>query len=101
MGRGMPDPGNVVPLPDPDEPAALHRTGKSTPHGKLTAILPAVRVPLDTYDGATLLAHEAGLPLNEWVRVLVMERVHGKDELLRLQAEQIARVSGKFSRDDT
>lgn len=73
---------------------ALSRTGNSRPLGKLTAEFPKFKAPEETHDGAEQLAREAGMTLAEWVRTLVMIRVHGLDMMAKVQADRLAVVAG-------
>lgn len=70
------------------------RSGNSLPMGKLTAEVPKFRVCEETFEEASRLAREAGMPLAEWVRNLVMIRVHGIDAVVRMHHARLSVVAG-------
>lgn len=74
--------------------AALSRSGNTSPLGKFTAEFPKFKGPEETHEGAERLAREAGLTLAEWLRTLVMIRVHGMDTVEKLHAERLRVVAG-------
>lgn len=73
----------------------LSRSVESCPLGKCTAEIPKVKVPEETLEGAMRLAREAGMSLSEWLRMLVMVRVHGVEDVRRIYEERILVVAGK------
>lgn len=79
--------------PPPDMPS-LSRTGHTHPLGSMTAEFPKFKGPEETHELATRLAREAGMNLAEWVRTLVMIRVHGVDMIARLEADRLRVVAG-------
>lgn len=74
--------------------ASFARTGNSSPLGKLTAEFPKFKGDEETFEEACKLAKEAGLPLSEWLRTLVMIRVHGVDVVANMHAERLRVVAG-------
>lgn len=70
----------------------LARAAGTHPLGKLVA-LPHVRVSDPTRDALQKLAAEAGVPVSEFVRVMVEERVHG-GHVARVAAARQARIVG-------
>lgn len=74
--------------------AKLARNGATNPLGKLSAEIPKFRVPEETYDEAVRAAREADMTLSEWVRNLVMIRVHGLDMVVKVQEERLRAVVG-------
>jgi hypothetical protein len=73
---------------------SLSRSGVTSPFGKLTASFPAWKGPEETLEGAQRLARAAGVPLSEWIRMVVMVRVHGIDAVVRMHEDQIRVVAG-------
>lgn len=74
--------------------ASFARTGNTSPFGKLTAEFPKFKGDEDTFDLATRMAREAGMPLSEWIITLVMIRVHGVDAVANMHAERLRVVAG-------
>lgn len=72
----------------------LARSGVSSPLGKFTAEFPKFKGPDETHEAATRLAREAGMSLGEWLRELVMIRVHGIDMVARLHTDRLRVVAG-------
>lgn len=72
----------------------LSRSGQSSPLGKFTAEFPKWKGPEETSDIANRLAREAGLSLAEWLRMLVMVRCHGVDEVVRMHETRLKVVAG-------
>jgi len=70
------------------------RTGLTSTLGKLTEVIPAVRVSLDTKASLEREASRAGMTLAEFVRYLLDIRALGLDEVRRLQEERLKVVSG-------
>lgn len=70
------------------------RSGATSPFGKLTAEFPKFKAPEETLDGANQLARLAGMTLSEWVRTLVMLRVHGLDMVQRMHETRLNVVAG-------
>lgn len=70
------------------------RFGLTSVFGKLTAELPKVKVSEETHEAATIEARKSGLTLSEWVRDLVMIRVHGIDMVLKMHQARLNVVSG-------
>lgn len=75
--------------------ARLSRSGETSPLGKLTEPIGPVKISVDTKEALDREARRAGLTTNEFVRELIMVRVHGKEEMRRLYEERIAVVAGK------
>lgn len=73
---------------------SLSRTGHTHPLGAMTAEFPKFKGPEETHEMATRMAREAGMNLAEWVRTLVMIRVHGVDMIARLEADRLRVVAG-------
>lgn len=73
---------------------AFARSGLSDPLGKFTAEFPKFKAPESTMEEASRLASEAGLTLAEWIRTLVMVRVHGADTLTKVHAKRLKVVAG-------
>lgn len=74
--------------------SAFARTGNSSPFGKMTAEFPKFKGPEETFEEASRLAREAGMTLSEWMRNLVMVRVHGIDMVVRMHQERLSVVAG-------
>lgn len=72
----------------------LARSGVSSPLGKLTAEFPKFKGPEETFEAANLLAREAGMSLSEWLRTLVMVRVHGLETVTKMQEDRLRVVAG-------
>jgi len=77
-----------------DDQVLASRTGHSNPLGKFTAEVKGFKLPEVTHEGAERLAHEAGMSLQEWVRELVMVRVHGVDMLATVHAKRLQFIAG-------
>lgn len=69
------------------------RTGVSSPLGKLTADV-RIKVDEETRDELDRLAVDAGMGLSEFIRELLMIRVHGRDRVARLHKARLALVAG-------
>lgn len=72
----------------------LSRSGRTHPLGSMTAEFPKFKGPEETHEMATRMAREAGMNLAEWVRTLVMIRVHGVDMIARLESDRLRVVAG-------
>lgn len=77
----------------------LARTGETSPFGKYTAEFPKWKGPEETFEEANRLAREAGLSLAEWLRTLVMVRVHGFESVQRMHADRLRVVAGIGEKD--
>lgn len=75
--------------------ASLSRSGASSPFGKLTEQIPAVRVSGETKEALEQAARRAGMPLLEFVRELLDIRAHGIDDVRRMYGARLDVVSGK------
>ncbi len=84
-----------------DKTPAFSRSIPSPLIGTYDAQLPAIRVHSETKRILDRLAHEAGLPLNEFVRLLVMVRAHGVAEVAKVQESRLAVVSGLILSGDS
>ena len=73
---------------------AFHRTGTSNPFGKLTAEVPKVKIPEATHDELERMAREAGMGVSEFVRELIIMRVHGVEMYSKLHANRMNVVAG-------
>jgi hypothetical protein len=51
------------------------------------------KVPFDTKNMFAALAHEAGMTESEYLRTLITLHVHGKEEIERLQKEQLNKIA--------
>lgn len=79
---------------------SFSRGMESSPLGKLTSELPKTRIPDETLDGATRLAREAGMTLSEWVRTLVMIRVHGLSMVAESHTDRLKSVAGMDPKEE-
>lgn len=77
-----------------NEPS-FSRSGTTSPLGKLTEQIPAIRISGETKDALEAEAKRAGLTLQEFVRELLVIRAHGVDTVRRMYEERIGVVSGK------
>ena len=75
--------------------AALARSGTTSPFGKLTEQIPAVKIDGETKEKLEHEARVAGLTLLEFVRLSLMIRAHGLDTVQRLMQERLEIVSGE------
>lgn len=73
---------------------SLSRSGHTHPLGSMTAEFPKFKGPEETHELATRMAREAGMNLAEWVRTLVMIRVHGVDMIAKIEADRLRVVAG-------
>ena len=78
-----------------EEGARFSRSGTSSPLGKLTEQIPAVKIDGETKELLERQARLAGLPLQEFVRELLTIRAHGLDTVQKLYAARLSVVSGK------
>lgn len=79
-----------------DDEIELSRTGYTGALGtKLLGELPKQRIHLDTQIELQRLAAEAGIPLAEYVRLLLDTHVFGVDAVANMAAERIRRVVTK------
>ena len=74
--------------------AHFARSGNTSPYGKLTAEFPKFKGDEETFEIANRLAREAGMPLSEWIRTVVMIRVHGIEAVSNMHAERLRVVAG-------
>lgn len=83
-----------MPIGSQDEPMAS-RGLSSSPLGKLTAEVKSFRIPEATHEALERMSHDAGFgSVQEFVRELVMVRVHGFDTLAKLHADRLRVVAG-------
>lgn len=82
-------------VPMDDQSPMASRSGVTNPLGKFTAEVKGFRIPEITHEGLERLAHEAGESVQEFVRDLVMVRVHGVDTLANLHADRLRVIAGK------
>ena len=75
--------------------AQLSRTGHTSPLGKLTEQIPAVKISLETKERLETAAAQSGMPLQAFVRELLDIRAHGLDTVKKLHAHRLEVVSGK------
>lgn len=73
---------------------SISRPSHTHPLGSMTAEFPKFKGPEDTHVMATRLARDAGMTLAEWLRTLVMIRVHGVDMIARLESDRLRVVAG-------
>lgn len=73
---------------------SFSRSGSTSPLGKLTEQIPAIRVSGETKEALEVEARRAGLTLQEFVRDLLVIRAHGLDTVRKLYADRLAVVSG-------
>lgn len=71
----------------------LSRSAGTHPMGKLIA-LGNINVAEPTRDGLRRLAADAGVPLSEFVRVLLETRVHGAEHVAIVAGDRIRRIAG-------
>lgn len=71
----------------------LSRSGTSSPLGKLTAVQ-KLRLAEPTDAKLREIAAGEGVPVSEFLRVLVEVRVHGVKHAEKIAAAQIRRVAG-------
>lgn len=79
---------------------ALSRSGRTSPRGKLDAVISPIRVDEETHAIIRKLAAEQGLNPSEWVRELVMVRCYGVDALLASQRDRLMSVAGMSQESD-
>lgn len=75
----------------------LSRHLVSSPTGKLTASVPTFKIDEETFESANILARKAGMSLSEWVRTLVMVRVHGVNVVIKMHEARLRVVAGMDS----
>jgi hypothetical protein len=90
MGCGMGRPESVLAAP------AFQRTGQTHIVGKLTALIPAVRVDEKTKEGLERDAHSVGITMAELVREILIARYHDEGEMRTLLESRHRVVSRKF-----
>ena len=73
---------------------SFSRSGVSSPLGKLTEQIPAIRVSGETKDILERDASRAGMALNEFVRELLDIRAHGLEAVHRMHDARLQVVSG-------
>ena len=71
------------------------RSGATSPLGKLTEQVPAIKIDGETKELLEQQARAAGLPLQEFVRELLRIRAHGLGTIQKIYAERLSVVSGK------
>ncbi|OGT57551.1 MAG: hypothetical protein A3E01_08415 [Gammaproteobacteria bacterium RIFCSPHIGHO2_12_FULL_63_22] len=82
------------PHPSRRDPA-FSRNGSTSPFGKLTEQIPAIRLSGETKAALEHEARRVGLPLQEFVRELLVVRAHGEDTVKMMYARRVVVVSGK------
>lgn len=75
--------------PWPEVPA-FARSGTSNPLGKLYPI--KVNLAMASHDELHRLASEVGMPVSEYLRVLIEARLHGPDHAAKVAADRVRRV---------
>ncbi len=70
------------------------RSGVTSPLGKLTEQIPAVRIAGETKEVLEVEARKAGLTLQEFVREVLVIRAHGINAVRRMYEERCRVVSG-------
>lgn len=71
------------------------RSGATSPLGKLTEQIPAIRIPGETKALLEQQSRLAGLPLQEYVRELLLIRAHGLSTVQSMYSARAEVVSGK------
>lgn len=74
--------------------STFSRNTESLPMGKCTSALPGVKVPDETFDEVSRAARIAGMSVSEWIRTLVMLRVHGLDHVTSIHRQRLEAVRG-------
>jgi hypothetical protein len=77
----------------------LARTGVTSPLGKLTEVIPAIKVSCETKELLEQASRRAGLTLQEFVRELLTIRAHGKERVHELYRARIESVSGSANEE--
>lgn len=77
------------------EDPAFSRSGATSPLGKLTEQIPAIRVSIETKEALDAEAKRAGMSLLEFVRELLVIRAHGLPAVKRMYDLRADVVSGK------
>lgn len=54
------------------------------------------RVPFDTKESLVRMAHEAQMNESEFLRMIITLYVYGEQEVLRLQQEQLNKITKRF-----
>ena len=78
----------------PTSPPAFSRNGSTSPLGKLDGELPKQRISSQTLAELQRQAAEHGMPLAEFVRLLLDLRAFGADTLKKMHQERVDRVAG-------
>lgn len=70
------------------------RTGFSNAFGKLNFELPKIKLPDETGEIISAEAAKAGMPINEFVRTVLMVRAHGVDAVLSVERDRLMSAAG-------
>jgi hypothetical protein len=70
----------------------LSRSGFSHPRGKMDSFLPKVRIHAETVAVLQLRAAEHGMPMSEFVRIVLECVAFGTDDTASVQADRIRQV---------
>ena len=74
--------------------ASMSRTGVSGNLGKLDDYLEKMRISGDTKQQLTIQAAQVGMPLCEYIRMLLDCKAWGVEHVANMAAERIRRVGG-------
>jgi len=72
----------------------MARSGATSPLGKLTSEIPKIKIADATFDALQIEARKAGLSVSEFVRELVVVRVHGLSHALSFHEARLKAVAG-------
>lgn len=89
-------------MADRDEdrpPTPFHRTGRTSPFGKLDDTIDAFRVSSLTKAKLTVLAHDMGITTSELMRLAADILAHGLDEVRRVNCEPLDLVGKMLGAD--
>lgn len=70
--------------------SALSRSGSSHPRGKFVPV--KFSLPSSTLEALEVAASECGMPLAEYLRIVVEAHAHGAEDVERVAKERIRRV---------
>jgi hypothetical protein len=82
-------------IPAPDDGASFARTGSSHPLGKFDTQLERINFHNETIDRLRVQASEEGMTLSEYVRVTLVAKAWGLENVQRMYAIHIARIVNK------
>jgi hypothetical protein len=81
-------------MKDSDDRFAFSRSGRSNPFGKLDRDVGKLKLSEPTFLALSKFAHDADMPLLEFIREFLDIRAHGLDMYKTIQEERFSLIAG-------